>query len=315
MAFAVVLAGTLVAHARIPATSLWRGTLAGVTVGLVLAAVLGTVLVALPVMLVPSHPDLDQERLLKARNDVRVAGIQVLGGVALLAGLVFTNRTLSLNQQGQITDRFSRATDQLGSDKLSTRLGGIYSLERIARDSKPDQEPVMELLTAFVRDASTTMTAVSAGPSRTAPVPTDVAAALAVVGRRITDNDPLDYSLFLAQSDLAGARLEDADFRDAILEQSNLFRTDLIDAKVEWAKLSGADLSRADLAGADFSDADLSGVNFSGACLDGTVLDRTNLTGANFTGADLKDASLGRADLRGVVGLHTGGAGCGRPYR
>jgi len=83
---------------------------------------------------------------------VRIAGIQIVGGTALLAGLVFTNRTLGLNQQGQITDRFTKATDQLGSDKLDIRLGGIYSMERIARDSRNDQRPVMEVLTAFVRE-------------------------------------------------------------------------------------------------------------------------------------------------------------------
>jgi len=38
-----------------------------------------------------------------------------------------------LTEQGQITDRYTKAVEQLGSDKLDVRIGGIYALERIAR--------------------------------------------------------------------------------------------------------------------------------------------------------------------------------------
>jgi hypothetical protein len=65
--------------------------------------------------------------------------------------------TQRLTEQGQITDRFTRAIDQLGKtddkgDKLfEIRLGGIYALERIARDSEVDHWPIMEVLSAYVR--------------------------------------------------------------------------------------------------------------------------------------------------------------------
>ena len=42
---------------------------------------------------------------------------------------------LDITRQGQITERFTRAIDQLGSEKLEIRLGGIYSLERIDKES------------------------------------------------------------------------------------------------------------------------------------------------------------------------------------
>ncbi len=63
---------------------------------------------------------------------------QLVGGSALLAGLYLTWRTLQVNQEGQITERFSRAIEHLGDDRLAVRLGGIYALERIARDSPRD---------------------------------------------------------------------------------------------------------------------------------------------------------------------------------
>src|SRR5688500_4199853 len=82
----------------------------------------------------------DAERL-KAGNDVRATLRQALAGACLLLGLYFTartlqvnRRTLELNTEGQITERFTKANDQLGNGSLDVRLGGIYALERIAKD-------------------------------------------------------------------------------------------------------------------------------------------------------------------------------------
>jgi hypothetical protein len=61
---------------------------------------------------------------------------QILGGAALLIGLYFTSQTLLTTQEGQITDRFTKAITQLGdNNNLVVRLGGIYALERITKDS------------------------------------------------------------------------------------------------------------------------------------------------------------------------------------
>jgi hypothetical protein len=68
--------------------------------------------------------------------------------------------TFNLSREGQITDRFTKAIEQLGSlddkgkPKLEIRLGGIYALERIARDSERDHTVIMEVLTTYVREHS-----------------------------------------------------------------------------------------------------------------------------------------------------------------
>ncbi len=85
------------------------------------------------------------------RQDLILALAQILAGAALLSGLYFTWRTLQVNQEGQITERFTRAIEQIGSQQLEVRLGGIYALERIARDSERDHWTIMEVLTAYVR--------------------------------------------------------------------------------------------------------------------------------------------------------------------
>jgi hypothetical protein len=65
-----------------------------------------------------------------------------------------SRRTFELTEQGQVTDRFTKAIEQLGSDKADVRIGGIYALERIARDSAKDHPTVMEVLTTFIREHS-----------------------------------------------------------------------------------------------------------------------------------------------------------------
>lgn len=54
--------------------------------------------------------------------------------------------------QRRITENFTKATEQLGSDKTAVRLGGIYTLDRISRESPDDYWTVMETLCAFVRE-------------------------------------------------------------------------------------------------------------------------------------------------------------------
>jgi hypothetical protein len=94
---------------------------------------------------------------LKAITDTRTALVAGLIGVGAL--LTFwlnsrvyqiTARTLEVTEQSQITERYPQAIEQLGSEKLDVRLGGIYALERIAKDSERDHSTVVEVLSAFV---------------------------------------------------------------------------------------------------------------------------------------------------------------------
>jgi hypothetical protein len=103
---------------------------------------------------------------LKAENDIRTAGLQLLAGAVLALGAVFTGITLVFNREGQITERFTRAVEQLGNERTDVRLGGIYALERIARDSRRDHEPIMEILSAYVRHNA-------APPNSAGDTPTD----------------------------------------------------------------------------------------------------------------------------------------------
>jgi hypothetical protein len=125
-------------------------------------------------------------------SKVRQTMAQILGGTAFLVGLYFTSQTLHVSQEGQLTDRFTKAIDQLGKENLAVRLGGIYALERIARDSESDHWAVMEVLTAFVREQTQGRLNTSQSwfalrwpkDQDVSKPPADIQAILTVIGRR-----------------------------------------------------------------------------------------------------------------------------------
>jgi hypothetical protein len=78
-----------------------------------------------------------------ARGRLLTLGAGLLAAGALLftaRSFTLSRRTFELTEQGQVTDRYTKAIEQLGSDKLDVRIGGIYALERIVWDS-PKRPP------------------------------------------------------------------------------------------------------------------------------------------------------------------------------
>jgi hypothetical protein len=80
----------------------------------------------------------------KQENQDRATLAQIFGGVAIGIGLYYTWRRNIISQEGQITERFTRAVNQLGAidrsgnPAIEIRLGGIYALERISTESEKD---------------------------------------------------------------------------------------------------------------------------------------------------------------------------------
>jgi hypothetical protein len=97
--------------------------------------------------------ELETNRL-KQQNDVRTTLLQAVGGVVLLIGVYFTWRQVQVSREGQLTERFNKAIDHLGAKELDLRLGGIYALERIAKNSKFDRPTIVEIFTAYARERS-----------------------------------------------------------------------------------------------------------------------------------------------------------------
>ena len=225
-----------------------------------LLAVVVALLWCVPPLLVEQVPG-EPFDLASLEDTYRRTLAQILGGVGLLYGLYLGWRRVRAVEEGQITERFTQAIAQLGDDKMAIRLGGIYALERIAKDSEKDHGPIMEVLTAYVRENAPRQ---EQDPQNCAKKPpTDIQAILTVIGRRkTTDIKRLDDFLDLTNTHLAGITLYKAD-------------------------LSGANLSRARLHGVNLSGAGLHGINLSGALLIGVDLHEAGLSRA-----DLHEANL-----------------------
>jgi hypothetical protein len=228
--------------------------------------------------------------LQSARDAARGRLLQLGAGLFAVGALIYTARNFTLSREGQVTDRYTKAIEQLGSDKLDVRIGGIYALERVARDSARDHPVIMEVLAAFIREHSVEQWPPSAGTEPGAASPQrrtrpDVHAAVTVLGRRNPRHDR--QRINLAAANLPAADLKGAHFAFAIFIGADLTGADLREAELTFASLGDAKLGGANLASAGLGQASLSGADLRGA-----NLDSADLHGASLTSADLTDANL-----------------------
>ena len=78
----------------------------------------------------------------------QAAAAATLAGAWFALGRSFAQA--EADRRRRITESYSKAVTQLASDKVEERLGGIYTLESISKESPNDYWTVMETLCAFV---------------------------------------------------------------------------------------------------------------------------------------------------------------------
>ncbi len=242
------LAGLSPAHSELPGQreSMSRHRVVGLTVlGLIAAALLLGCVLLFPRWLYPplSAAELNSAKLvgmqridavtdrLELQNDARTTLLQGLGGAVLLLGADFTYRQLRISreqllhtveasrqqlrvtQEGQITERFTRAVDQLGSESLDVQLGGIYALQQIGGSSPEERGAIYEILAAYVRVHSPWADPHDVAPVDVGAIPRlrehqpGVQAAMLALGRRAAGSG--DVPLGLMGADLRRLRLSD----------------------------------------------------------------------------------------------------------
>jgi uncharacterized protein YjbI with pentapeptide repeats len=250
------------------------------------------------------------------------------------------------DRQRRIIETYSKAVEQLGSDKLEVRVGGIFALERVSKESPDDYWTIMEVLAAFVRDRmmhTTIITRLSerayflwlqAGRpegrsdefwqqavlfERLEETPTDVAAIFTVFGRRSPENrlrekeNDWRFDLrrtYLSNIDMSNVYLDKANFSGAHLEGAYLIETHLQGVNLFEAHLERAYLVEAHLQGARLSRAHLERADLLGAHLESASLLGAHLERANLIEAHLERAALFGAHLEGanLMGAHLQGA-------
>lgn len=314
-----------------------------VSIGLILILILWGV----PKLQVGRWSDqLEAKDVVSLENNARAVLAQIIGGLILLIGLYFTAMNLKIAQksadttskgtlEGQITERFTKAVAQLGENKKQINIGGIYALERLARDyskstgdlsedvfdrdenAPTDYWAIMEILTAYVRVNSSWRQEL--GNKAITRLADDVQAVVNVLKRRdgsyfqkesakFREPDRLNLNeTNLRRANLEGAPLEGVNFKEAHLEEALIANARLDQAIVAESYLQRSWGNQIHLEGANLYKTRLDLANLPGAHLNNANLESVVLDGAYLIGADLagiqnwhKITSLTLANIYGV---------------
>ncbi|MEQ1890158.1 MAG: pentapeptide repeat-containing protein, partial [Alphaproteobacteria bacterium] len=192
-------------------------------------------------------------RRTKASNDQADAALKQSETALRQAELAF---------ESQVTERFTKAVEQLGHEKRAVRLGAIYALERIAKDSPRDRDTIVETLAAYIRELAPWPpldekgkplddAALKIEKDRTGMrAPIDIAAALTVICRRLEDDNNKRNTINLNNIDLRGLDMSKLNLSWINLMESNLSWSSLRDVNLNVTALGWSDLSYASLIGA-----------------------------------------------------------------
>ncbi len=248
-------------------------------------------------------------------DNLRKTSLQLITGLFLLLALINTYNTFILSSEGHITDRFSKAVEHLGSENIAVRLGGLYALERISKDSEKDYWTIVEIISAFVREQTQDETAVinkdnnleeSNKPPQseslntklsnqsdnrislrnTSKSFTDVQAALIILGRLPRIKGEIQDRIDLTGANLVNNKIINSDFSYGFFIEANLSKSEFALCNFTQANFREALIKKAD---------------FSASNLNRAFLSNANLSGTDFTGADLTDANFDNANLKGAI--------------
>jgi uncharacterized protein YjbI with pentapeptide repeats len=281
----------------------------------------------------------EEKARIDAETSARSALIQGIGGLLFFVtaavswrNLKATERNVLVAEDKQVTERFSKAVEMLSNENsLYIRLGGIYALERIAKDSDKEYWQIIEIFTAFVRERTRLIdeqepyeykdyyeefnrensddysnyedepewdgiTCIPK-PNYIHPCPTDIQAILTALGRRIkTHEHGKQHQLNLSRTDLRGI-IFTGDFSGINLEGSNLQWTEFKNVEMIRANLTRANLESAKFEGANLQGADLEGAQMHWAKFISTSFSEANLKDVDFEETSFQRSSLSQADL------------------
>jgi len=239
----------------------------------------------------------------------------IVGGIFLYLNFKVARKNTEIAESRLITERFSKAVEQLADkDRQAVRLGGIYSLERIAKNSPDDHWTVIEVLTSFVRDQSPVT-----DNSSNEEISTEIQAILDVISRRNTGAETEENSINLCGTNLPHANFYKAKliriyFLGANFYKSNFTKAELngvvlLGAKLDCAvfseaKLFAVSLDRARMASARLHNAEiyrskLNNANFYQSSFIEAKIEFTSAHETDFTEADFTQSSLLGCDLSG----------------
>jgi hypothetical protein len=257
---------------------------------IVVVLVGGAVLVILLVLYDGGTPE-DLARL----DAVRTAGAVVVGTGGAIALLLAARRQrsteLTLQHQQEtaeraehdaserrITELYTKAADQLGSDRAPVRLAGLYALARLGETAESQRQTIVNVACAYLRMP---FAEPQDAEARQENQVRRVALEILYTHRRSDRPEQFwEVAIDLDDANLTEALLHNANFADASLFRATLDKAELMGIDFTNADLSATSLIGTELVNANLTDATLDRANLDGALLSGATLSGTLLAGA-----------------------------------
>jgi len=247
----------------------------------------------------------------QTRNAVRGTLVQAIGGALVLLTFAVAFGQLMTARRGQLIDRFTKTVDQIGSDKIDVRLGGIYALQQIATN-REYARPIAEIYAAFLKTHAAVAgddrscrprllarprgVPPSAGEPEQGAPPPDLQAVLRILVLERLWSEATPDRLDLSRISVSRAELPHAQLTNCILLQASLVHANLQGADLSYSDLRKINLNHAQLRYAKLR-ADLSGATLIDAKLDDAILDKALLHEADLRDAKISTTHLWRTDF------------------
>ena len=146
-------------------------------------------------------------------------------------------------ERGHNNERYQKCADMLGNDVMTTRMGGVYAIERLAQEHPREYHvQIMKLLCAFLRHQARDGGGEAKAERQESLLDLDAAAqAIGECRRRLAEKGRLegvegDFYPDLRDANLFGANLERANFSNANFSNANLDNADLSGAVFRQAQ-------------------------------------------------------------------------------
>jgi pentapeptide repeat protein len=289
---------------------------------IVVVVVGGAVLIVLLMLYGGGTPE-DLARL----DAVRTAGAVVVGTGGAIALLLAARRQrsteLTLQHQQEIAERaehdaserritelYTKAADQFGSDRAPVRLAGIYALARLGETTESQRQTIVNVVCAYLRMPFAEPQDAEARQEKQVR-----RAALEILYSHRRPDRPDAFwavAIDLDEANLNEALLHNADFAGASLFRATLDQAELSGVDFTNADLSATSLVGTELVNANLTDATLDRANLDGALLSGATLSGTLLAGARWSARTqwpstelaehIATASIDRGDSMFLIG-------------
>jgi pentapeptide repeat protein len=280
----------------------------------------------------------DAQRASDAAKSLLPIAAAVVGAALIIWRLVILNQQTQINETKTQIDRETyytsifaksvelmgliRETKSVGADgkeiarsvpNIESRLGALYSLERLLTESTRDQRAIIETLCAYIRENSPLEIPEDEAERQSffrgdlPPRPThraDVQAALTIIGRRPeairhrarSEGWRLDLrNVNLIGYDFSGLNYDNARFDSSFLNGANMSGAHFADCEFKSTFLRAAKMKSTTFHSTFFDDCDVKRAEIEATDFNSATLVDTDLRDASVTNFSIKGANLDRA--------------------